>query len=208
MQDQSPSIVPENESGKSSDTSYEVILNDEQEAISLFQKAKERLLNINQWKEVSGTGSAGFQLFDEHGNKADRYVQLGDCFQINIPAPGNSTGKGYDWVQVEAIEHTINDTKEVIAIRVRPTSNPMDNSEDVAHFFSGEASSTFSVIRIDKTVIATVQGRNEKPNVETESIGDNIRNAIIATGAILGLNKPQWKGLVRGLLDDADVSPR
>ena len=199
MHNNIPSIVPGNEDGKSSDTTHEVTLNDQPEASMLFEKAKQRLLDVNHWNDLDGT-IATFQLFDQKGNKIDRLAELGDYFRINVPGPSNATGEGYDWVQVEAIEHTADDRKEVIAIRVRPTDNPLNDSGDVAHFFSDVASSTFSVMRTGKTVIAAVLGRNEKPNIKTESVGGNIRNAIIATGAILGLNKPQWKALVKGLL--------
>lgn len=199
MQDHSP-ITPGNETGASSNTSHEVILTCEQEAMLLFEKAKERLLNVNQWHELGGKGTAAFQLTDEKGDEVYRSVQLGDHFKIDIPGPGSVKGKGYDWVQVEAISHTKTDDKEAIAVRVRPADNPGNDSDDVAHFFAEEASSTFSVTRIGNKVIATVEGRNEKPNTQTGSIADKLRNTIVAAGAIIGLNKPQWNSLVKGLL--------
>lgn len=198
--DHSSSITPDNHSGKSSDTFHEVTCTDERSAVHLFNKAKERLLDINHWKDIAGEGSSDFKLYDEQGNLANRPVKLGDHFRIDIPGPGTVSGKGYDWVQVEAIEQFSNDEKEEVAVRVRPADDPTSEKKDVAHFFSEDASSTFSVIRIGKKVIASVQGRNEKPNTGTSNIADKVRNTVIAAGALMGLNKPQWKSLVKGLL--------
>ena len=187
------SIAPENESGASSDNSCEVLFDNEKDAVICFQRARQKLLDVNHWHEWSGGSSAVFQLTDEKGNKVDRSVQLGDHFWIDIPGPGNVGGKGYDWVQAEAIEDSSTDDREVVAIRVRPSGDPSGTKEDIAHFFTDEASSTFSVIRSGKKVIASVQGRNEKPNIKANTFIDKIRNAVVATGAIGGLNKPQWK---------------
>jgi hypothetical protein len=197
-----PEIVPPNETGNDSNNEYSIQKNDASTARQLFQIAKQRLLNVNEWHQLTGLATAAFRLTDEKGNKVHRSAQLGDHLKIDIPGPGTVTGEGNDWVQIEAIEENATDDKEIIAIRVRPTSNPQNNKEDVAHFFSEEASSTFSVIRQANTVTAAVHGRNEKPNVETENIIDKVRNVIVAATAIAGMNKPQWKNLVKGLLSE------
>ena len=194
------SIVPDNTSGIDSDNSFSVTLADDTAAKNLFLQAKQKLLNVNRWHEWSGKGSAVFQLTDEKGNAVDRNVQLGDHFKINIPLLGNIGGEGYDWVQVEAIDNHSEKNREAIAIRVRPANDPSNTKEEITHFFSDEASSTFSVIRTDNAVTASVQGRNEKPNTDAGNVMDKIRNTIVATGAMMGLNKPQWKSLARGLL--------
>lgn len=197
-----PSITPDKDSGASSDTSYEVVTSDSTSAQTLFQSAKQKLLDVNNWHKYAGNGSAVFQLTDENGNKVFRPVQLGDHFKIDIPGPGNSTGEGNDWVQVEAIEHTSDNDIEVLAMRVRPTDNPHTTKKDVAHFFTDEASSTFSVTMQGNKIVAAVNGRNEKPNTKADRLIDKVRNVIIAAGAIAGLNKPQWKSLVKGLLEE------
>lgn len=199
---QEPSIIPDNNSGASSDTTYEFIAPDAKSAVSVFESAKQKLLKVNNWHQYSGKASAVFQLTDEKGNKVYRPAQLGDHFKIDIPGPGSSTGEGNDWVQIEAIEHTVNDDEEILAMRVRPTDNPENNKKDVAHFFTDEASSTFSVSKQGNKIIAAVNGRNEKPNVKADKLIDKVRNAIVGTTAIFGLNKPQWKSLVKGLLEE------
>lgn len=196
------SLVPDYETGARSDNTHSVEKENEQAAKQLFQLAKERLLNVNGWHKLSGKASAVFQLTDEKGKTVDRSARLGDHFKIDIPGPGTLAGKGNDWVQVEAIEENATGDQEIIAIRVRPASDPKNTKEEVAHFFTDEASSTFSVIRKGNSITAAVHGRNEKPNLSAGNILDKARNAVVGAGAIAGLNKPQWKSLVRGLLEE------
>lgn len=200
-----PSIVPGQETGASSSNEFSRDCKTKEEAMKVFENAASRLLDVNNWKKISGNPSAVFQLTDEHGVPVHRPARLGDHFRISIPGPGNIAGDGDDWVQVEAIEHSSNEDESTIAMRVGPTDNPSSDKKEVAHFFSGEATSSFSIVRKGKRVTASVQGRNEKPNLSAENIIDKLRNLVVGAGAMAGLNRPQWQGLVRGLLKE--ISP-
>lgn len=197
-----PAIIPDHETGSSSDNEHSVEKPDIASAERLFALAQQRLLDVNKWHELSGTASAVFCLTDENGNEVQRTARLGDHFRIDIPGPGTASGNGKDWVQVEAIEERSTESGSVIAMRVRPVPDPTTATGDVAHFFTDEASSTFSVTRNGNVVTAAVYGRNEKPNIKPGNIIDKVRNAIVGAGAILGMNKPQWKSLVKGLLEE------
>jgi hypothetical protein len=189
-------IIPEQDKGTQTNTESSIEFSSEKEAKDFFKTVKERLLNVNKWHDYAGSASANFQLTDENGNPVDRKPQKGDHFKIDIPAPGTITGEGNDWVRVETIEEEENS----IGIRVRPATNPTNERKDVAHFFDKEASSSFLVNREVKKITAGVYGRNEKPNTHTETLIDKLRNATIATGAISGFSKLQWKSLVNGLV--------
>jgi hypothetical protein len=189
-------ITPKQDKGTQTNTESSIELSSEKEAKDFFKTVKERLLNVNKWHHYAGSASANFQLTDENGNPVDRKPKKGDHFKIDIPAPGTITGEGNDWVQIEMIE----EEKDLIGIRVRPATNPTNERKDVAHFFDEEASSSFLVKREDKKITAGVYGRNEKPNTHTETLIDKLRNATIATGAISGFSKLQWKSLVNGLV--------
>ena len=115
--------------------------------------------------------------------------------ESTVQGPGSSKGDGDDWVRIEEINQ-----KNCVSICVRPAANPLDKNEDVAHFFSDEASSSFIVKRDSAKVIAGVYGRNQKPNTDTAGLVNKIRNAIVAAGAITGFSKIQWKNLVDGLV--------
>ena len=56
-------------------------------------------------------------------------------------------------------------------------------------------------MRENNTVTAAVLARNEVANTTNNtSLIDKLRNAVVGTGAALGLSNPQWKSLVNGLL--------
>jgi hypothetical protein len=50
-----------------------------------------------------------------------------------------------------------------------------------------------------------VIGKNEKVNEQSQGWLDTMRNTLIAFAAMLGLNKPQWKSLVKGILRDSSA---
>lgn len=200
QQEKSDELIPQQQKGNKSDTESIQECSSLEEAKELFQLAKRRLLNVNTWHDTAGMLTADFKLCDPQGNEVDRTVQKGDHFKINIPGPGNISGEGYDWVRVEAIDEIQEDNEESVIIRVRPTTNPQNNRHDVAHFFTEEATSNFMVKRSGNKVSAEVHGRNEKPNTKAETIIDKARNTAIATGAVTGFAKLQWKSLVNGLL--------
>ena len=189
-------VVPEQNAGIETNTESSIELSTEEEAKEFFKEAKLRLLTINKWHQHAGSATADFQLTDETGKPVSRSPQKGDHFKIDIPAPGSVTGEGHDWVQVEAIE----EEEDYMGIRVRPATNPTNQRKDVAHFFSEDSTSTFVVKRKGKKITAGVYGRNEKPNTDTETLKDKLRNAAVATGAITGFSKLQWKTLVNGLV--------
>lgn len=62
------------------------------------------------------------------------------------------TGEGFDWVKVEAIEENedIKEDREFVVMRVRPSTNPLNDNKDVAHFFTDKATSNFVVLREKK----------------------------------------------------------
>ena len=189
-------LIPENEKGIETNTESSIELASEAEANEFYGRVKQRLLDINHWHDFAGTATADFRVTDGKGNEVNRPPRKGDFFKITIPGPGTITGEGHDWVQVEAIEENENE----IAIRVRPASNPLNEREDIAHFFSDEATSSFVVKKDNNKVTAAVYGRNEKPNLDTEKVVDKLRNAAVATGAVSGFSKLQWKSLVNGLI--------
>lgn len=210
MENKIDDIIPEQQSGAKTDNEYTVTTTSDDEAKVLFEVVKGRLQDVNQWHTRCGAASAVFRLTDGNGNEVNRTVQLGDHFKISIPAPDvvkkTNAGEGNDWVVVEAIEDKSNNTEktESFAIRVRPTENPNVPDAEVAHFFKDDATSSFGVERNRNKVTTHVHGRNEKPNTTSDSLLDKARNALVALGAMAGLSNPQWKSLVKGLLESSD----
>ncbi|MCW3073070.1 MAG: hypothetical protein JWP69_139 [Flaviaesturariibacter sp.] len=195
-------LVPQQETGAQSNTESVRGFETSEAAADFFKKLKVRLLNVDDWHTLSGKATADFCLTDNRGEEVNRPVRQGDHFKIDIPGPGTATGEGYDWVQVESIKEERTEDGETLAIQVRPATNPLNDKPDVAHFFSEEATSCFMVKREGTTITAGVYGRNEKPNTGAEALLDKARNVAVATGAITGFAKLQWKSLVEGLVRD------
>ncbi|MDQ6609851.1 MAG: hypothetical protein M3Y85_08525 [Bacteroidota bacterium] len=195
--------IPEQRDGSEITVEEYVLLDSVAAAKAFFLDVKDRLLHVNKWQEISGTLSADFQLTDEKGETIDSSPQKGNYVKINIPEPKMRKGEDFDWVRVEEVIEDNDGDGESIAIKMRPAVSPVDNNNDVAHFFTDEATSNFIVKRQGTKVTAGVYGRNEKPNVKAETLIDRVRNAVVGSGAASGISKLQWKALVNGLLDKA-----
>jgi hypothetical protein len=193
-------LVPENEKGMQSNTESETEFETVEAAKEFYAIAKSRLLQPNKWHEYAGQATADFQLTNEKGEPINEAVRKGFHFRIDIPGPGSATGNGYDWVKVENIEEKNIEGEDVFTILVRPATNPLNEKKDVAHFFGDDATSSFMITRKGNKVKAAVYGRNEKPNTSAESLKDKARNAAVATGAVTGFAKLQWRSLVKGLV--------
>jgi len=196
-------IIPQQQTGNSSDTVATATFKSEQEAKQFYEVVKNRLLYVNDWQKWAGAATAAFQLTDAQGNDVNRTAIEGDHFKIDIPGPGPITGDGFDWVQVETIQEAASGNMERISMQVRPATNPNNERQDVAHFFSDDASSCFMAKREGTTVSAEVHGRNEKPNTKAETLVDKARNTAVASGAVAAFSKLQWKSLVNGLVKKA-----
>ncbi|RZK48789.1 MAG: hypothetical protein EOO99_08770 [Pedobacter sp.] len=196
-------LISPQEIGSQLDVIEEVSLKDERTAKKFFPMIKERLLSINKWGDISKMKLSTFKLMDENGNPVSRKARVGDYIRIDIPGPGPKSGNGFDWVRIEDIITEEGDRKQAVTMRVRPAQNPQQsNAEnaDTAHFFSELATSTFSVIRFGRHIYAEEHGRNEVVNSLTSNKLDKIRNKLVGLAATLGFSYPQWKSLVKGLI--------
>jgi hypothetical protein len=170
------------------------------EAEVVFERACTRLLSVNEWGRYAGISA--FQLIDPQGIRAERQAQLNDYIRIDIPGPGTQAGMGYDWVQIEEITTESHGKKQTLSMRVRPCAHPLSRKKETAHFLKSEATSSFVIIRSGRCVSAEEHARNEVPNTDNGSLYDKGRNFMVGMAAKLGFSYPQWKGLVKALLQD------
>lgn len=194
-------LIPAQEQGKHNDLYQTFEGTTTGEAQKCFVRAYKRMLNPRVWHKLCGAMSADFKLTDGH-NDPHRLAEVGDYYQIDIPGPGPVRGNGFDWVVVDAIEENLDPTgqEENIGMRLRPCSNPNGKGAEAAHFFKSISSSTFVISRTGNVVTASYHGRNEVPNVHTGNIVDNVRNAVITSGAMAGLSEAQWQTLINEFL--------
>ena len=195
-------LIPNQIEGKKVDLSYSETFESRYDAIKSFKRAYKRLLNPRVWHELSGFLSAEFYLSNKDGFDPHRLAKIDDYLKIDIPGPGPSSGQGFDWVKVEEIEDYSdpNAEEEKVGMKLMPCNDPTNDTKNTAHFFTAVASSSFVIIRDGNVVISFYHGRNEVPNIKTTSATDNVRNAIVSSGALASLSEAQWMRLIKAFL--------
>jgi hypothetical protein len=196
-------IVPEQKKGNQTGAKHTVNCESVETAHELFKIGKQRLTDINHWADYCSVAMAETKLTDGKGNLITRQPSIGDYIRIDLAGPGPRSGDGYDWVRIEEfMEHGSESTEEeLFGFRVRPAANPSTSDPNTSHFYTSDATSSFIIERKDKSVSASEIGKNEIPNVKTERVTDKVRNAVVATGGMVGLSVVQWKILMKGILE-------
>jgi len=195
--------IPGQQIGRATDFHEERSFRTRPQAHEAFKKAAERLLTVSEWHNYAGPGSSRFCLTNNMGEEVTGFAKQGFLFSINLPVPGSDAGDGLEWVMIERIETAggAQSAEEYVSMLVRPVQNPRKAEPEVAHFYKEASTNTFIVKRVDKSITAAIHGRNETPNNEGVDLHDKIRNTLIALTARIGLAGPQWKKLVKGLLE-------
>lgn len=194
-------IVPRQFAGQEIEAQATKELTDETAAKSLYNEAKKKLLDVNNWQKIAGAVTAQFQVIDEKGEEVNRNVKKRDHLRINIPGPGSKEGDGYDWVFVEELKEINKESLQCLGFRVRPCENPFSEKKEIAHFYSKETTSSFIIIRENSKVISWIVDRNLVPNTESSSLPDKVRDVVVGVSGIAGFSKLQWQGLADGLIE-------
>jgi hypothetical protein len=205
MENKFNSLIPEQIKGKRTDLRHSEMLPTAEAAVKCFARAHKRLLNPSLWHQLTGIFSADFYPTEENTSATlHRLARANDYLKIDIPGPGPTLGEGYDWVRVAQIEYYSHPLigEECVGMKLVPCEDPTKSSNEVAHFFTDEASSTFVIKRKGSEVTSYYYGRNEISNVHTSSKIDNIRNAIVSSGSLASLSEAQWLALIKGFLQE------
>ena len=193
-------LIPPQHTGKEIEAEASVALAADAEATNLYQTAKQRLLQVNQWHQVAGLLSATFQLTDESGTAINKEAQQGNYIRVDVPGPGSKAGDGYDWGLIEEWKEVAFENIQSIGFRVRPAANPTKASAQIAHFYDKEATSNFIITREGSTITASIIDRNIKPNEDAQSLADKIRHTVAGMAALGAFSKIQWQQLAEGLV--------
>jgi len=149
----------------------------------LFHEAVSKLRDVSKWSGLIGIKGQEFKLYNSQGLGVYREAIQGDYIRIKLPM--DPTGRSY-WVHIEAVaQKALGNDEESFTIVVRPTENPTIKGRTrhyTDHFFTKEATNTFSVKRTRSGLESRVEGRNERANTtETPSKWDRISNTTIST---------------------------
>ena len=195
--------IPLQQEGGQLDTTSKAAFPSEAMAKEFYKVAKHRLLSVSGWAGLCKVPVSVFTLINAAGNPVNREAIEGDYIKIDIPGPATNAGDGFDWVRIEKISEETGEEISVFSMQARPSINPWGDEAETAHFFKDIATSTFQIKQIGTEVFAQEHGRNEVPNTDTGSFGDNLRNRLVGWTAKIGLSYPQWKSLVKGIADTA-----
>ena len=193
-------LIPKNKGGKENDLSVTAVFDRHEHAVNMFRQAAEKMLTPSIWHKLCGAFGARFELVDAKGKRLDRKAATGDHIKIDLPGPGPTAGDGYDRLKVVLVEYSNEGKEDRYTMTLKPVPSPLEDTRTVAHFFSGAASSTFVIHRIDNVVVASYHGRNEKPDITTDNAVDDLRNAAVATMAMAGISEMQWQSLINAFL--------
>ncbi len=159
---------------------------DESAAKKAFANSITKLLHVNGWSALSNF-SADFALYNPIGRpKPDGPADVGDFVQIILPGPIPE-----NWVRVS---HKLCD-EQLVEFTVQPCSNPLaDKPDQIEHFFSEQARSTFRVELSGGTIRAFEIGQHEGINNQQPQAGERaVINTLIAETGWLFYQKMQWK---------------
>jgi hypothetical protein len=186
---------------------------DEAAAVAAFARSKEKLFAVDSWSKLPGINST-FELYDAAGHKsAAARPREGDHIKVILPGLPLE-----NWVRVISVreedpvpEFAVREADQLAEFTVQPSPAPARQAGDpneVKHFFTSEATSTFRVERQGTTLRASEIGKNEKPNNQEEaSAARTVVNTLVAEGGWAGFQALQWGKLTAYLvhLEEAEA---
>jgi hypothetical protein len=193
-------LVPQHNEGFEKDIAHEAVAKTIEDAEDWFVDAKERLLDINNWKKYAPGLGVEFRLSDGHGKGLHRSARRGDHVRIDIQGPAGGLIGGFDWSTIEAMEYDDypDEDMETFAIRIRPSDHPQDGTDGVPVLVAGnDVSATVVVARFGKRLSAAYHGRNELAGADMKA--DDRSNEDPGNGW-MGISDVQWGELMKGLL--------
>ncbi|MGD1317706.1 hypothetical protein [Chryseobacterium sp. 2R14A] len=171
--------VPQHFKGSFHDTESTIKIEKSEEIEAKYNVLKQRLFSVNNWRRYCPESTTDFKLHDASGIMVERLPKIGDYIRIDIPGPGGSDGRSFDWVQILMIDADFSDR---VMIQCRPSTDPAKkNSRKIAHFYSHASTSTFIVSKQGNILKAGIYGRNEYPNLKS-GFFNSLRNVFIAMG--------------------------
>jgi hypothetical protein len=193
--------IPRQKKGAHFDVRASIPLDERALAIQHYLACRQRLFHVSLWGVYARENTRTFVLTDMKGRSIYRKAKVGDLIKVHLPGPRSWKGDGADWVRVEHIREETNERLDEVytAILLRPCANPTLKSNEVAHFYDAESTNTLLVCRHKTEVIASIHGRNEQVNTDTDFF-DQLRNLVVALPAKAGLSNPHWRKLAEGLI--------
>jgi hypothetical protein len=112
-----------------------------------------------------------------------------------------------NWVIVTDIQQQENSAEFTVSPSTDPRAKGSER-EEIKHFFIDEATSTFRVKLLDKTLFAYEIGKNEGINNQGKEAGKRkLINTLISEGGWAGFQEFQWKKITDYLVHEIEIDP-
>lgn len=195
-------LVAEQLEGLEKDITQSILTDTIEDAEDFFVDAKERLLDVNNWKRYGGAGMPEFSLCDHHGNPIKRRAHKSDYIKVSPFGNVDFNERTPVWVVIEAIEYDdypdLN--SESFAIRLRQSMPPVYNSNRSLDMHAHQtATSTLVIERTGKKLAATYHSRNDMAEI---AVGMYVDEQSIKTnaGCWMEISDVQCTNLLKGFI--------
>lgn len=148
-----------------------------EDAEDLFVDAKEKLLDVNNWKRYSGMAVADFRLIDGHGRPVKRKAHRGDHIKIEMAGQTDHYCMVIDAIEYDDYPDL---SMETFTLRLRPCVDDNDTDDE-----------STSVAREGTMVI---ERRNRKLFASFQEKGDPSESGWFC------FTNDQWNSLVKGFI--------
>jgi hypothetical protein len=127
------------------------------QAKQAFKRMKEALLDVRNWKRLSGAPNT-FELYQGNEPSSHSRAYVGDFIRIAAPGPFPA-----QWVQVVKIRMRHHAIELVVSPSYDPTEKEV-RKHVTAHIFRSKATNTFVLYRHKNRIRISITGRNEFTN--------------------------------------------
>ena len=173
-------------------------------ALVLFNGAKLRLLDINNWTKLYNGSHTEFRLTDKYGSLLQTSVpNVGDLIRMRLPILPGSSEERFGWVRIENFESTKDLLKDedMFGFCVRPVEGPLNmNLADDDHSYNSEVVSYFLLFRKASTIMAIERDRDQMAYGVSSSLLKKMKAVLHEILAAMRLSKSRWSRLMTGLL--------
>ena len=170
-------------------------------AAVLFNEAKQRLLDINNWGRLCGNEGTEFRLTDAKGELLpDSAPVVGNLIRIKLPV--STSQKEFRWLKIEKFEHTkdLLQDEELFGFCVKPVKDPSGRFDRSPSMHVNNDCNSFLICRTGCLLTAVEYDVNDVSRTESISLLTRLKSQVIAVWSMTGLVRPQWKKLLTGII--------
>ena len=193
-------LVPDQIKGEEKNLEVAKSASDIEEAEDWFVDAKERLWNVNHWKQAGQSTYFHFSLADNYGHLLNRKPRKGDHIRIGKNDSGLVKGEEHDWFIVEALEYDDypDENRESFAIHLSPVKSLLISGLNTTPEAVDLFTITLVIERDHRILKALYHGRNEFGHLEKAAEEAKIEKD---NSSWPGLKDDDWQRLLKWFMD-------